>query len=78
MDRATNSLTEMGVDVGMVQVKFVFAKEVELMDGEAEFPRDVGPMEWGRFRFLWGFSGFSSAGVRHETVFKYFKEWACL
>ena len=78
MDRATNSLTEMGVDVGMVQVKFVFAKEVELMDSEAEFPRDVGPMEWGRFRFLWGFSGFSSAGVRHGIVFKLLSEWVRL
>ena len=61
---------EMGVGLGMVQVEFVLVKEVELIDCEAEFPGDVGPMEGRGFNFLWGFSSFLSAGVRHGVVFK--------
>ena len=58
--------------MSVVQVEFVSAKEVKLVDGEAEFPRDVSPMEGGRFNFLWGLSGFSLSGMRHEgIVFKY-------
>ena len=48
------------------------------MDGETEFPRDIGPVEGGRSWFLWGFPRFSSVGVRHGSIFKYFREWACL
>ena len=79
VDGATSFSTEVGVGVSMVQVKFVSAKEVKLVDSETEFPRDVSPMEGGRFNFLWGLSGFSSSGMRHEVViFKYRREWACL
>ena len=78
MDGATDFSTEVGVGVSVVQVKFVAAKEVELVDGEAKFPRDVSPMEGGRFDFLWGFSRFSSMGMRHGTVFKVLSEWVCL
>ena len=45
------------------------------MDGETEFPRDVSPMEGGRFNFLWGFSGLLSVGVRHGIIFKVLSEW---
>ena len=42
------------------------------MDGKTEFPQDIGPMEGGRFNFLWGLSLFTLVGVRHEVVvFKY-------
>ena len=78
MDGAAYFPTEVGVGVGVIQVEFVSAKEVELMYGEAKFPRDVRPMEWGRFGFLWSFSGFLSAGVRHGVVFKFLSEWLCL
>ena len=78
MNRAACSLTEVGMEVGMTQVEFVPAQEVELVDSEAKFPRDVGPMEGGRFVFLWGFLGFPSAGARHGMVFKVLSEWVCL
>ena len=45
------------------------------MNGEAKFPQDVSPMEGGRFDFLWGFTGFSSVGMRHGMVFKALNEW---
>ena len=48
------------------------------MDGKTKFPRDVSPMEGGRFDFLWGFSGFSSVGVRHGVVLKLLSKWVCL
>ena len=70
VDGATRLFAEMGVGSGVVQVEFVPAKEVELIDCEAKFPGDVGPMEGRGFNFLWGFSLFSSAGVRHGVVFK--------
>ena len=45
------------------------------MNGEAELPRDVSPMEGGGFNFLWGvLFGLPSAGVRHGTVFKFLRE----
>ena len=78
MDGAACLSTEMGVGLGVVQVKFVAAKEVELVDSETEFPGDVSPMEGRRINFLWGFFGFSSAGVRHGIVFKVLSEWVRL
>ena len=70
VDGATCLLAEMGVSSSVVQVEFVSAKEVELIDCEAKFPGDVGPMEGRGFDFLWGFSLFLSVGVRHGVVFK--------
>ena len=70
MDGATCRPTEMGVELGVADVEVVSSQEVELMDGEAEFPQDVGPVEGRRFDFLRGFLGFSLTGVRHGTVFK--------
>ena len=55
MDRATFFLTEVGVKVGVTQVKVTLAKEVELVYGESECPRDISPMEWGGVEFLRGF-----------------------
>ena len=78
MDGAACLSTEMGVGLGMVQVKFVAVKEVELVDSETKFPGDVSPMEGRRFDFLRGFIGFSSTGVRHGIVFKVFSEWVRL
>ena len=78
MDGAANRSTEVGVELGVIHVKFVSSEKVELVDGEAKFPRDVSPVEGGRFDFLWGFLGFSSAGVRHGIVFKVFSEWVRL
>ena len=74
MDGAAYFPTEVGVGVSVIQVELVSAKEVELMYSEAEFPRDVRPMEWGRFGFLRSFSRFFSAGVRHGVVFKFLSE----
>ena len=78
MDGAANHLTKVGVELGVIHVKFVSSEKVELMDGEAKFPWDVSPVEGGRFDFLRGFLGFSSAGVRHGIVFKVFSEWVRL
>ena len=75
MDGAAYFPTEVGVGVSVIQAEFVSAKEVKLMYGEAKFPRDVCPVEWGRFGFLWGVSRFSSAGVRHGVVFKFLSKW---
>ena len=74
VDGAANFPTEVGVKLCMFQVEFVPTEEVELVYSEAKFPRDVCPMEWGRFEFLWGFFGFSSTGVRHGIVFKHLRE----
>ena len=74
VDRAANFSTEVGVKVGVLQVKFISTKEIELVYGEAQFPRDVSPMDWERFEDFWGFFGFSSTGVRHGIVFKYLRE----
>ena len=78
MDGAANRLTEVGVELGVTHVKFVSSEKIELVDGEAEFPRDVSPVKGGRFDFLRGFLGFSSTGVRHGIVFKVFSEWVHL
>ena len=78
MDGTACLTTEVRMGLGMVQVEFVATQEVELVNSETECPRDVGPMEGGRFDFLWGFSGFSSAGVRHGTVFKRRSWWTRL
>ena len=69
MDRATSLFAEAQVTFGMVQVEFVAAKEVKLVDGEAEFPGNVSPVDGG-FSVLWGFLLFSSLGVRHGVVLK--------
>ena len=74
MDRAANFPTEVGVKVCVSQVEFISSKEVELVYGEAKFPGDICPMEWGRFGCLWGFFGLSSTRVRHGIVFKCFNE----
>ena len=74
MDRAASLLTEARVGFGMVQVEFLAAEEVKLVDGETKFPRDVGPMDGG-FSVLWGLLSFSSVGVRHGDVFKLLREW---
>ena len=78
MDGTTSFSTEVGVELSVIQVEVVSPEEVELKDGETKFPRDVCPMERGRFRFLWGFFGFSSARVGHGTVFKFLSKWVCL
>ena len=75
MDRTTFFLTEVGMKVGVIQVKFTTSEEVELVYGESECPWDICPVEWGRFEFLWGFFGFSSTRVRHGVVFKFLSEW---
>ena len=62
------------VGFGVVQVKFLATEKVKLMDSEAKFPRDVGPMDGG-FHVHMGFCLFSSSGVRHGVVFKQLREW---
>ena len=74
MDRAPSLFTETQVGFGVVQVEFLVAEEVELVDGETELPRDVGPMDGG-FSVLWGFRSFSSLRVRHGTPFNWLREW---
>ena len=78
VDRAAHFPTEVGMGLSVVQVEFVVAEEVELVDSETEFPRDVSPVEGRRVDFLWGFFGFSSVGVRHGDVFKFLSEWSHL
>ena len=78
MDRAAFFFTEVRMELGVVHVELASSKEIELMYGESECPRDVGPVEWGRFNLFWGFLGFSSAGVRHGIVFKLLNEWSRL
>ena len=70
MDGTTSFLAEAGVDSGVVKVEMVVVEEVELVNGEAQFPRDVGPVDGG-FNVLRDFLLFSSSGVRHGAVFKY-------
>ena len=77
MDGATSLLTETRVGFGMVQVEFLAAEEVKLVDGETKFPQDVGPMDGG-FRVLWGFCSVASSRVRHGVVFNRLREWECL
>ena len=77
VDGATSLFTETRVGFGVVQAKFSVTKEVELVDGETKFPRDVGPVDGG-FCVLWGFHLFSLSGVRHGVVFKWLREWECL
>ena len=74
MDRAPSLFTETRVGFGVVQVEFLAAEEVELVDGETELPRDVGPMDGG-FSVLWGFRSFSLSRVRHGTPFNRLREW---
>ena len=73
MDRASDLSAEIRVSSGVVQVKFLAAEEVKLVDGETEFPRDVGPMDGG-FSVLWGFCSFSLLGVRHGISFNWLRE----
>ena len=77
MDRTAGFLTEARVGLCMVKVEMVMVEEAELVNGEAQLPRDVGPVDGG-FNVLWGFLLFSSSGVRHGVVFKYRSEWAHL
>ena len=77
MDGTTGFLTEARVDPGMVKVEVIAVEEVKLVDSEAQFPRDVGPMDGG-FSVFRGFLLFLSSGVRHGAVFKYRSEWARL
>ena len=74
MDGAPSLFTETRVGFGMVQVESSAVKEVKLVDGEAELPRDVGPMDGG-FSILWGFRSFSLLGVRHGIPFNRLREW---
>ena len=74
MDRAPSLFTETRVGFGVVQVEFLAAEEVKLVDGETELPRDVGPMDGG-FSVLWGFCSFSLSGVRHGIPFNRLREW---
>ena len=69
MDGTAGFLTEAGVDSSMVKVKVVVVEEAELVNGEAQFPRDVGPVDGG-FDVLQDFLLFSSSRVRHGVVFK--------
>ena len=55
VDWATDFSAEVGMGLSVGQVKAVSAEEVELVDSEAEFPWDVGPVEGSRGDFLWGF-----------------------
>ena len=77
MDRTAGFLTEAGVDSSVVKVEVVVVEEAELVNGEAQFPRDVGPVDGG-FNVLWDFLLFSSSGVRHGAIFKYRSEWVRL
>ena len=73
VDRAPSLFAETRVSFSMVQVKFLVAEEVKLVDSETEFPRDVSPMDGG-FSVLWGFRSFSSLGVRHGIPFNRLRE----
>ena len=77
MDGTAGFLTEAGMDSSVVKVEMVVVEEVELVYGEVQFPRDVGPVDGG-FNVLRGFLLFSSSGVRHGAVLKYRSEWARL
>ena len=74
VDRAPSFFAETRVSFGVVQVKFLAAEEVKLVDGETKLPRDVSPMDGG-FSVLWGFCSFSSSGVRHGIPFNRLREW---
>ena len=70
MDGTAGFLTEAGVDSSMVKVEVVVVEEAELVYGEAQFPRNVGPVDGG-FNVLRNFLLFPSSGVRHGVVLKY-------
>ena len=70
MDRTTCLFAKTRVNFGMVQVEFAVAKEVKLVDSEAEFPGNVSPVDWSRGEFL-GFVLFCSSGRGHGIVLKY-------
>ena len=44
VDGAAGFLAEASVGFGMVEVKVVEAEELELVYGEAQFPRDITPL----------------------------------
>ena len=77
VDGTPDFLAKARVGFSVVKVELVEVEESKLMYGEPKFPRDVSPMEGGRVDF-WGFSLFSSVGVRHGAVVKYLSEWARL
>ena len=70
MDWTAGFLTEAGVDSGVFKVEVIVVEEAKLVYSEAQFPRDVGPVDGG-FDVLWDFLLFSSSGVRHGMVLKY-------
>ena len=43
MDGTATLLTEAGVSFGVVEVEALEMKELELIEGEAQFPRDIRP-----------------------------------
>ena len=43
VDGAAGLLTEAGVDFGVVKVELMEVEVLELVYGETQFPRDVGP-----------------------------------
>ena len=69
VDGTAGFLTEAGVDSGVVKVEVIVVEEAKLVYGEAQCPRDVGPVDGG-FNVLRDFLLFSSSGVRHGAVFK--------
>ena len=47
MEGAASFLAEAGVDSGVVKVEVVAVEEAELVNSEAQFPGDIGPVDWG-------------------------------
>ena len=45
VDGAAGFLAEASMGFGVVQVKVVEAEELELIYGEAQFPRDITPLD---------------------------------
>ena len=43
MDRAARLLAKAGVGFGVVEIEASEMKELELIEGEAQFPRDIRP-----------------------------------
>ena len=77
MDRAPDLLTKTGVGVGVIKTELMDVEESELMNSEAEYPGDVGPVDRIRFDFLGVFLS-CSTGRGHGVIFKYRREWAHL
>ena len=54
VDGAAQFLAETGVGFGVVKVKFMKAMELELVEGETQFPRDVCPPDRKGIVMCWG------------------------